>query len=281
MENYILDKGITNYTGKRHPYYYNLWVITSFELKLMSKSLILKLIVLLSFVPVAIISLWLIFITILKGKGNVVQIFIPPLYFLQLVEVIFFVTLISGSKGIISITKDLEDKTLYFYFTKPITPNLYIGGKFLAIFLINFIVCFVPASLLIGVMLTLAQSELWFKILYFLLPSFLFSLLSAFSIGAFSQFLGTITRKSWLNIIVFIIVLLLPYIASQILNLIKDSSIGKFFNLFSLLNLCAKFVYGMEGKEESSIWLSVVILVILGLISLLLSRMRLEKLLKG
>lgn len=279
MENFILQKTVTPYIGSRNKEYFNILHIASMDIKLTWSSLLVKLLFLFSLLPLFISAIWIIFISLFKSQaGADGQPLITGESFLNLqnIQLFFFATVFSITKGATNITKDLEQDALTFYFSKPLKGSIYLSGKILSLEIFNIILCMIP-SMILSLFAYVVLNEP--RNLYYFISAIVYGLIGSIFISILSLSMSVLSNSKAINVIVWTSILIIPFIIGKIINISQDTSWGNLTNIFSILNILGTYLYKVPNNMPYYYPLiSTGICILLIFIAVLFLRYKIEKL---
>lgn len=253
----LRDLGYKPYEGKRHPPSRNTWVLLRYGLRRAWASWLVKLALLFAIGP-AIIKLasWWIFGWLSKQNPGQIEVPEPADYVRDLCgwQLWLFASAIALGAGSAAIAEDVARRALPFYFSKPVTPTQYLLGRAGAVATLTFLVTFIPALALVGVLAGLApEGELMERVLL-VLPTTLYALCCAAVVAICSVGISSLSESRALTASGFILVWLLPQALAAIVDMTAQWPWLYLASLPELLSVLGDGIFRRPAADAALRW---------------------------
>ncbi len=198
---------------------------------------------------------------------------------LLLVQLWCFVTLVTLGAGAGAISEDLTHRAFPFFFAKPVTPAQYLVGRTSAIALYCFVLCFVPATLLILAMVGTSPAELRLERLGLLAPALLESGIIAIVTAAASVAASSLSKSRALTMSAWILIFIVPHVLASLVDAIGDFPWLRLASLPALFEIVGDGLFKIQAEGEGELrWFHALpILTLMTAGSLLFAHQRLRR----
>lgn len=298
----VFDRSYRSYDGELKGRWYKIWSIakSTFRVQFSGKKAIL-LLIFCNF-PVLAFTLMLVFMAMFMPAG-MGDMFLGGL-FESLDIALYLIIMVSFSAGTIfmptvfiaalnsgTISNDKKHNALALYMAKPIDRFDYGCGKFISVIMVSSFVTYIPwvifmlaFTLLGGVTGTEFIQTIW---VYF--AAFAAAMLVNLFFGSVTLLFSSMTKQSILGGILMILIIFLPTVIINNVNIVLQQD---WLNYFSVSSLIASSVYVIFGQPSASSllggatdffgydingWISMTILIIISALALLLTIRNLYK----
>ncbi len=238
----VRDLGFRPYVGTRRPAAQNGWVMARYGLGRAWSSLLVKLCLILAWVPALVAAGAFGILNYLASK-NPGQMPAPDLGVyanrLSHAQIWLFMTAVAVGAATGSVAHDRARGAFSFYFTKPVTPRQYLLGRAGAVFALLVLVHALPCSLFTGLALMLQDGASLLDGLAVLAALWGVALVSALSVTALSFALSSAVSTPTLAAFAFAALWFIPHMGSFLVSLASDLPFLRFVSLPALLSALA------------------------------------------
>lgn len=188
-----------------------------------------------------------------------------------------FVTMVTLGAGACAISEDFTFKAFQFYFSKPVTRVQYLLGRTGAVAIWGFSITFIPALLLIMVLLGVVQEDNRLETLGLVLPALLDSLLIAVVCASASMGMSSLSKSRALTMSAWMLLFVVPHILGTIVHAVGDWPWLKLASLPALLEVMGDSLFKVAREDEMTWYHALPVLLVVALGGLALSMERLRK----
>ena len=231
----VRDLGYRAYEGALLPPSHNTWVMLRYGLWRIWGSWLNKLVVFFFWLPVALLAILAAVRFMAVGPevpevpegttGFAAWFMAEPAIWMRTlmgIQFWFFATLVTIRSGAGVIAEDLTNKAYQFYFAKPVTPIQYLAGRTSALAVFLFMLLFIPALLLVGVMIGVGPEEQRLERLGLLLPALMDSAIVSLATAILSVAVSALSRSRALTLTAWVVLLFVPFVLATLVDEIGD-----------------------------------------------------------
>jgi len=263
----VRDLGYRAYEGELEPPSRNLWVMMRHGLWRIWGSWLNKFVVFFFWVPLLVLGI-LAFVRFgalgpelpemppdATGFGR--WFLSPPAVWLRTLTGIqfwFFASLVTIRSGAGVISEDLNNRAYQFYFAKPVTPIQYLVGRTGALAVFVFGLVFVPAVLMVFLMMGLGPEDERLERLGLLLPALFDGVIVSVATAALSVATSALSRSRALTLTAWALILFVPFALAFLVEGIGDVEWVFMISLPGALWSVGDALYKVEGSWDELAW---------------------------
>lgn len=168
------------------------------------------------------------------------------------VQIWAFVSMITFGAGAGAISEDISQKAFQFYFAKPITRIQYLMGRVGAVSMWSFLVTFVPAFMLAGILVGLVEDTARLATLGLLIPTLFQCLLIALVCGCVSVGVSSIGASRALTMSAWLLLFIVPQVVALVVEGIGDWPWMRLLSLPALLEVTGDAFFQVDRTDDLS-----------------------------
>ncbi len=280
----IRDLGYQPYEGKRLPASNNTWVMLRHGLGRAWGSGFVKTAAFLSWVPFVVgcgfwsAAWWFTSQMQQQGIGQVEELnpasYLSGMYTWYLWVFGLMITLGAGASAI---SEDLTHRAFQFYFAKPVTPRQYLMGRIIAVGIWIFSITFIPALMLVVIVVGTSPDELRLERVGLILPALVYSTLVAVVTSTASVGTSSLSKSRALTMSAWVLIFVVPFVLATIVYEIGEWPWLRLLSLPALLDVVGDALFKVPREDELEWWHALPVLAVIAAGGLYLAADRLRR----
>jgi ABC-type transport system involved in multi-copper enzyme maturation permease subunit len=263
----IRDLGYRPYDGDRLPASQNTWVLLRHGLDRAWGSWLVKIAVFLGWGP-AVVTAILLGVRFYLVKDAPPGADVGEIPGASWVSAIFwwqfwpFLSLVTVGAGAGVIAEDITFKAFAFYFAKPVTPLQYLAGRTTAVALLCFLLAFIPAAIVVGMLAGTSPEEMRLEQAGLLLPALIYALFMAIVVSTTSIGMSALSGSRALTMSAWLVLLAIPHVLALIVDAIADWPWLYVLSIWALLSRVGDALFKIETESQLGVWHALPLLVL-------------------
>ena len=247
----VRDLGYKPYTGARLPPSNNLKVLFGHGMGLVWRSTLVKLAVLLGWLPLVVLIIWH---WLSVQAAQLSQMPVPSagdhLHSVIAVQLWALITLVSLGGGASAISADRAQRAFQFYFAKPVTATQYLLARIGSLATWCFLVLFVSGALFWMVAVAIATENDRMDTLGLVLPLVLDATLISVVVATCAVGVSAIASKPATTISAWLLLFVVPHMIAWIVHLVGEFDWVYLVSLPGMLSIVGRALFKVESEFD-------------------------------